>query len=81
MALPSLWELVAKEFDHPAAKWPTPGEMAKAFDPRTVQTPLMDLFDEALLWAFNTPDARLLLTCPPQMGKARGCPAASQPGC
>lgn len=54
--------------------------MARALDPRTVQTPLMDLFDEALLWAFNTPDARLLLTCPPQQGSPSVCLADSRPG-
>lgn len=81
MPAPSLWSLMAREFEAPEAKWPTPGAMAVALEPSTKQTPLMNLFDEALVWAFNTPDARLLITCPPQMGKVRGCPAASPHGC
>lgn len=63
-----------------APLWATPGEMAKALDSRTIQTPTMQLFDEALLWAFNTPDARLLISCPPQAGKASGYLDASQHG-
>ncbi|WBL18507.1 phage terminase large subunit [Citricoccus sp. NR2] len=71
MSAPSVWELVAQQFDPPAVRWETPGFMAQALDPTTKQTPLMDLFDEVLVWAFNTPDARLLITCPPQQGKSQ----------
>lgn len=80
LTAPSIWELAARKFETPAPRWDTPGDMARALDPRTVQTPLMDLFDEALLWAFNTPDARLLLTCPPQQGSPSVCLADSRPG-
>ncbi|WP_229744958.1 phage terminase large subunit [Sediminivirga luteola] len=45
--------------------------MAVALDHRTNQTGLMRLFDEALVWAFNTPDARLMISCPPQSGKSQ----------
>lgn len=50
--------------------WATPGYLAKAIDPATVQTPALDLIDEAVVWAYTTPDARLLVSLPPQEGKS-----------
>jgi predicted phage terminase large subunit-like protein len=50
-------------------RWATPGELAKAIDPSTVQTPALDVIDEALVWAYTTRDARLLVSMPPQEGK------------
>lgn len=71
MAAPSLWSLAAQYFQAPAVKWSTPGDMAKVLDPRTVQTPALDLIDSRLVHAFNTPDARLILSMPPQEGKSQ----------
>jgi predicted phage terminase large subunit-like protein len=51
-------------------KWDTPGDLAKVLEPRTVQTEALDLIDEALIEAFNTPDARLIISVPPQEGKS-----------
>lgn len=51
-------------------RWETPGELARAIDPATVQTPALDLIDEAVVWAYSTPDARLLISLPPQEGKS-----------
>lgn len=51
-------------------KYATPGELARAFDPRTKQTPALDLIDAELVRAFNTPDARLIISMPPQEGKS-----------
>lgn len=48
----------------------TPGTLAKAIYPRTVQTPALDLVDEVIMWAFTTPDARLIVSMPPQEGKS-----------
>lgn len=76
-----MFELVARAFENQKPKWATPGDMAVALDPATRQTALMDLFDEALVWAFNTPDARLLITCPPQQGSLSACPEGSLLGC
>ena len=42
-----------------APQWETPGGLAKAIDPATVQTPALDLIDDALVWAYTTPGARL----------------------
>jgi predicted phage terminase large subunit-like protein len=54
-------------------KWDTPGTLAVELDKRTVQTPALDLIDEALLEAYNTPDARLIISVPPQEGKSTRC--------
>jgi predicted phage terminase large subunit-like protein len=50
--------------------WATPGELAAAIDPATVQTPALDLIDEALVWAHSTPGARLIVSIGPQEGKS-----------
>lgn len=69
---PDWLEAAAKLFEPaPPPIWSTPGEMAVALDPKTVQTDTMRLFDEALVWAWNTPDARLIISCPPQAGKSQ----------
>lgn len=52
---------------HP--RWATPGELAHALDPKTIQTPALDLIDAELVRAFTTPDARLIISMPPQEGK------------
>jgi predicted phage terminase large subunit-like protein len=48
----------------------TPGQLAVAFDHRTVRTPALDLIDRELIRAFNTPDSRLIISVPPQEGKS-----------
>lgn len=71
MAL-SLWEVAARAFEPaPPPRWPTPGAMAQALDPKTVQTPALDLIDTALVDLLNTPDGRLALSMPPQEGKSQ----------
>lgn len=57
----------------PGERWATPGELAKAIDPTTVQTPALDLIDEALVWAYTTPGARLIISIAPQEGKTVRC--------
>ena len=52
-------------------KWATPGQMAQALDPRTIQTPALELIDEKLVDAFNTPDSRLIISMSPQEGKSQ----------
>lgn len=72
-------DLVAAAFDNimetgaQRPQWETPGELAAELDPRTVQTEALDLIDEALVWAFNTPDSRLIISVPPQEGKSTRC--------
>ena len=55
----------------PAPRWETPGDLAQFLDPKTRQTPALDLIDQALVRAFNTPDSRLVISCPPQEGKSQ----------
>lgn len=69
----SLWDIVADQIDpkaESASRWASPGRMALATNPKTVQTPALDLIDEALVRAFNTPDARLIISMAPQEGKS-----------
>lgn len=51
-------------------EWATPGKLAAAVDPTTVQTPALDLIDEAIVWAYTTPGARLAVSIGPQEGKS-----------
>lgn len=65
------FEYAASLFEPKQAQWPTPGAMAAALDPKTVQTPALDLIDQALVDVFNTPDGRLIISMPPQEGKSQ----------
>lgn len=51
-------------------EWTTPGDLAKLVDPTSVQTPALDVVDQAITWAYETPGARLIISLPPQEGKA-----------
>jgi predicted phage terminase large subunit-like protein len=73
MEAPSPWEAAARLFDLPLPReqvWATLGDLAKAIDPATVQTPALDLVDEAVALAYSTPGARLIVSMPPQEGKS-----------
>jgi hypothetical protein len=61
--------------------YPTPGALAAALDPRTVQTPALDLIDQALVDVAEGRCKRLMLAMPPQEGKANGSAAAFRCGC
>src|SRR5699024_5636165 len=54
---------------HVRNNYPTAGKLAQAIEPGTVQTPALDLIDNALEWALSTPDARLAISMPPHEGK------------
>lgn len=51
-------------------KYPTPGTIAVAVQPRTVQTPALDILDAALMDAENGTHPQLIFTMPPQEGKS-----------
>lgn len=53
-----------------ADKWATPGAMAAALDPSTIQTAALDEIDAALLDVAEGRCKRLIITMPPQEGKA-----------
>lgn len=49
----------------------TPGRLAVALQPRTVQTPALDVLDAALVAAENGTAPQLIFTMPPQEGKSQ----------
>src|ERR1035438_8807391 len=66
-----LREQEAEQRRRDGPRWATPGDLAKAIDPGTVQTPALDLIDEAIVWAYSTPGARLAISIAPQEGKSQ----------
>jgi len=64
--------LLADRLDPPPRepKYATPGELAKAIDPTTVQTPALDLIDAALVEVEEGTCDRLIISMPPQEGKS-----------
>lgn len=68
----SPWEAAARAFEPPPPpRWPTPGALAQTLDPRTKQTPALELIDQELVAAFREPDSRLIISMPPQEGKSQ----------
>lgn len=67
------WGAVADNLDpasSASSKWKSPGDIARATNPNTVNTPALELIDQALVEAFNTPDSRLIISMAPQEGKS-----------
>ena len=64
----TVWQLLAELYQ--PNRHATPGELGKTIDPRTIQTPALDLIDRALVKLANTPDGRLIISMPPQEGKS-----------
>ena len=71
MSAPSVWELAARHFEKPSGTFASPLDMAAVLDPRLIRTPALDLINNTLVEAFNTPDSRLIVTMPPQEGKSQ----------
>ncbi|MFI7630258.1 phage terminase large subunit [Microbispora rosea] len=70
-ALLSPWEIAKRQFEPPRRRWATPGQLASALDPKTVQTPALDLIDAELVRLADTPDGRLIISMSPQEGKSQ----------
>lgn len=64
------WDHAAAIFEAPTRRWPDPGHLARAVTPKTIQTPALDLIDQALVDLTDSPDGRLIITMPPQEGKS-----------
>lgn len=70
---PDLWlDMIATTLAPELRKqpWATPGEMAKALDRTTVQTPALQLIDEHLVKVAAGECERLIISMPPQEGKS-----------
>jgi predicted phage terminase large subunit-like protein len=67
------WEAAARIFEPHQPRdipWDAPGEMALALDPRTNQTPALDLIDQALVDVAEGRCTRLMISMAPQEGKS-----------
>ena len=62
--------VAASMFESQTPRYATPGALAQHIDPRTVQTPALDLIDAELVRLLDTPDGRLIISMPPQEGKS-----------
>lgn len=51
-------------------RFPTPAPLAKFLRPETVQTPMLDLIDSAVMSAATGEHRRWIINCPPQEGKS-----------
>mgnify|MGYP001940322956 CR=1 FL=1 len=69
----SLWEMVAQKFERTAPEYASPLDLAQALDPMVRRSPELELINDKLVEAFNTPDARLIISMPPQRGKSELC--------
>ena len=63
-------EYAARAFEVPEHDWETPGQLAKAIEPTTLQTPALDLIDEYLVKVEAGEIDRLIINLPPQEGKS-----------
>lgn len=64
-------EHAARQFEPaPPPRWPSPADMATGLDPRFRRTPAIDVINDAITQALTTPDARLIISMPPQEGKS-----------
>lgn len=71
MALDTAWATAARQFQPKTRRWATPGDLAKTLDPKTIQTPALDLIDAALVDVANDRCDRLMVSMPPQEGKSQ----------
>lgn len=72
-------EIAAQQFEPSTrSEWVSPGALARHMDPRTVQTPALDVIDDACVRVLAAARARdkpigprLIVTMPPQEGKSQ----------
>jgi hypothetical protein len=55
--------------DREERRWRTPGDLAREIDPRTINTPALDLIDQALVDLADGKEHRLAIFMSPQEGK------------
>jgi predicted phage terminase large subunit-like protein len=68
----AVWAEAADAFTDTGSgeEFASPGELAKALDPSTVQTPALDIIDAALVDVAEGRCKRLMISMPPQEGKS-----------
>jgi len=64
------WDKFLSFYEPKADKYATPGQLAQALDHRTVQTPALDLVDQALCNLADGLTKRLIISIAPQEGKS-----------
>lgn len=64
------WEHAAAAFEPFKHEWATPGDLALAIEPSTIQTPALALIDEYLVKVESGEIDRLIINLPPQEGKS-----------
>ncbi len=64
------WAEATERFKPKPPRWATPGELAKDLDPKTIQTPALNLIDAALVDVEAGQCDRLIISMPPQEGKS-----------
>lgn len=72
----SVWEMAAAKLESTAftaRDATTPGQLAEILDPRTVQTPTLDLIDSKLVQVAAGEIKRLIISVSPQEGKSVRC--------
>jgi predicted phage terminase large subunit-like protein len=69
--LAALRSAALAKLGHLRPRWATPGELAQRLDPKTRQTTALELIDAELVRLLDTPDGRLIISCPPQEGKSQ----------
>jgi predicted phage terminase large subunit-like protein len=70
MAGPEWAEHAARAFEPTARRFATPGDLARALEPSTVQTPALELIDAALVDVEEGRCDRLIICMSPQEGKS-----------
>ncbi|MGE5829797.1 MAG: hypothetical protein ACM30G_15760, partial [Micromonosporaceae bacterium] len=64
------WSAFLDMFEGRKTPFATPGELARKLDPRTIQTPALDLVDSALVDLAEKRTKRLIISMSPQEGKS-----------
>ena len=64
------YEAAAQRFEPVKHTWATPGDLARAIEPSTIQTPALDLIDQYLVRVESGEIDRLIINLPPQEGKS-----------
>lgn len=70
------WEFAARDWERATAvesterRWTTPGAMARAIEVTTKQTAALDVIDEQLVRVADGDIDKLMIFCPPQIGKS-----------